>query len=91
MAVSFGSSPALGTWFTSVYSLGGTIAFMLCGANSDLFGRRTFILLGNLLMIIGAILGGTSHTVGRKVLFLLCSALHGRISQLGTHIKSCFS
>ncbi|KAH7072381.1 fungal trichothecene efflux pump-domain-containing protein [Paraphoma chrysanthemicola] len=49
MAVSFGASAAQGTWFTSVYSIAGTIAFMLCGANSDLFG-------------LGAILGGTSHS-----------------------------
>lgn len=40
----------------------GTIAFMLCGANSDLFGRRTFILFGNVLMLVGAVLGGTSHS-----------------------------
>ncbi|KAE9976913.1 hypothetical protein EG327_007909 [Venturia inaequalis] len=40
---------------------------MTCGSNSDLFGRRTFILFGNVLMIIGAILGGTSHSIRQTI------------------------
>lgn len=28
------------TWYTSMYVVAATIAFMICGANSDLFGRR---------------------------------------------------
>lgn len=67
MAVEFGSQAALGTWFTSVYQMTGTISFMICGANSDLFGRRTFILFGNILILIGSILGATSHSVGQSI------------------------
>jgi MFS family permease len=67
MATEFGSSPTQGTWFTSIYSLCGTISFMICGANSDLFGRRAFILLGNILVSIGSILGGTSHSVTQSI------------------------
>ena len=67
MAVSFGSRAAMGTWLTSVYSIGGTISFMVFGANSDLFGRRAFILLGNVLMIVGSIVGGTSHSIGQSI------------------------
>jgi MFS family permease len=53
--------------FTSVYSIGGTIAFMICGANSDLFGRRYFILLGNVLGVVGSVVGGTSHSVTQSI------------------------
>lgn len=67
MAAELGGRAVQGTWFTSVYSLCGTIAFMVCGANSDLFGRRTFILFGNILMIIGSILGGTSKSVSQTI------------------------
>lgn len=67
MAVSFGSEYVMGAWLTSVYSAGGTIAFMVFGANSDLFGRRNFILLGNVLMIVGSIVGGTSHHIGQSI------------------------
>lgn len=40
---------------------------MLCGANSDLFGRRAFILLGNVLILIGSILGATSHSISQTI------------------------
>lgn len=40
---------------------------MLCGANSDLFGRRAFILFGNVLVLIGSILGGTSQSIGQSI------------------------
>ncbi|KAI1617384.1 fungal trichothecene efflux pump [Exophiala viscosa] len=40
-------NPADAVWFTSVYTLALTVAFLLCGANSDLFGRRWFILGGS--------------------------------------------
>lgn len=52
---------------TSVYSAGGTIAFMVCGANSDLFGRRYFILFGNILVFVGSIVGATSHSIGQSI------------------------
>jgi hypothetical protein len=34
---------------------------------SDLFGRRYFILAGNVLVFIGAILGGTSKSLGQTI------------------------
>jgi MFS family permease len=61
------SVAAQGAWITSVYSLAGTIAFMTCGANSDLFGRRAFILFGNILMIVGAIIGATSYSISQTI------------------------
>lgn len=40
---------------------------MVCGANSDLFGRRYFILLGNILVFVGCIAGATSHSIGQSI------------------------
>ncbi|OQU95414.1 hypothetical protein CLAIMM_01626 isoform 2 [Cladophialophora immunda] len=40
---------------------------MTCGANSDLFGRRAFILLGNFLVLVGAIVGATSHHIRQSI------------------------
>ena len=40
---------------------------MTCGANSDLFGRRSFILLGNFLVFVGAIVGATSHHISQSI------------------------
>lgn len=36
---------------------------MLCGANSDLFGRRWFIILGNLIVVVGSIVAGSAKSV----------------------------
>jgi MFS family permease len=47
-------------WYISTYTMTVTIAFMVCGANSDLFGRRWFIIMGNVLLFIGFIVGGTA-------------------------------
>ncbi len=40
---------------------------MICGANSDLFGRRYFILFGNICVFIGCVIGATSHSVGQSI------------------------
>jgi MFS family permease len=47
-------------WYISTYTMTVTLAFMVCGANSDLFGRRWFIIFGNVLLFIGFIVGGTA-------------------------------
>ncbi|KAH7023911.1 fungal trichothecene efflux pump [Ilyonectria destructans] len=47
-------------WYVPIYTMTVTMAFMICGANSDLFGRRWFIICGNILLFIGFIVGGTA-------------------------------
>lgn len=47
-------------FYISVYTMTVTVAFMVCGANSDLFGRRWFIIGGNVLLFIGFFVGGTA-------------------------------
>ncbi|KFH45113.1 putative transporter-like protein [Hapsidospora chrysogenum ATCC 11550] len=47
-------------WYIPVYTMTVTMAFMICGANSDLFGRRWFIVGGNVLLFIGYIVGATA-------------------------------
>jgi MFS family permease len=50
--------PTAGAWFTSLYTICNAIAFMICGANSDLFGRRWFLIMGNVLLFVGHLMGG---------------------------------
>ncbi|KAF5696539.1 major facilitator superfamily transporter [Fusarium mundagurra] len=66
IAGSFDSDPKDGSWFTGVFTMGTTTAFMVCGTSSDLFGRRPFILFGNMLVLVGSIIGGTSHSVSQS-------------------------
>jgi hypothetical protein len=51
-------NPAAAGWFTSLYTVCNAIAFMICGANSDLFGRRWFLIGGNVLLLLGHLLCG---------------------------------
>ncbi|OAL05350.1 MFS general substrate transporter [Phaeosphaeriaceae sp. SRC1lsM3a] len=59
VATSLGD-PTRAAWYVSLYTITVTIAFMVCGANSDLFGRRWFIVGGNLILFVGFIVGGTA-------------------------------
>lgn len=53
--------------FTSVFIMSVTISYMICGANSDLFGRRYFIVPGHAVVFVGAIIGGTSHSITQTI------------------------
>ncbi|KAF1847133.1 MFS general substrate transporter [Cucurbitaria berberidis CBS 394.84] len=52
--------PTKAAWYVSLYTMTVTIAFMVCGANSDLFGRRWFIVGGNAILFVGFIVGGSA-------------------------------
>ncbi|KAB5517489.1 fungal trichothecene efflux pump [Coniochaeta sp. 2T2.1] len=54
--------PSAQAWYIPIYTLTITVAFMVCGANSDLFGRRWFIIGGNVLLLIGFLVGATAKT-----------------------------
>ncbi|KAI9818372.1 MAG: hypothetical protein M1827_000430 [Pycnora praestabilis] len=49
-------------YYNACYTIAGSVAFMICGANSDLFGRRWFIIGGNILTFIGYIVGGSAKS-----------------------------
>jgi len=47
-------------WFTSLYTICVAITFMICGANSDLFGRRWFLIMGNVFLVVAYIMCGVA-------------------------------
>ncbi|MNO21566.1 Multidrug resistance protein 3 [compost metagenome] len=51
------------TWTINIYLLTSTIATVLVGKLSDMFGRKPFLLIGILLFMLGAFLTGTSDNV----------------------------
>ncbi|KAH6672054.1 fungal trichothecene efflux pump [Halenospora varia] len=61
LATKFGN-PTSAYWMIPAYTTANAIGFLLCGANSDLFGRRIFLLFGNALCIIGMLLSATAHS-----------------------------
>ncbi|KIW40308.1 uncharacterized protein PV06_07515 [Exophiala oligosperma] len=42
-------APEKAYWFIPAWTISITVCFMLCGANTDLLGRRWFLVLGNLV------------------------------------------
>lgn len=51
------------TWTINIYLLTSTIATVLVGKLSDMFGRKPFLLIGILLFMAGAFMTGTSDNV----------------------------
>ncbi|WP_438433032.1 MDR family MFS transporter [Gorillibacterium sp. sgz500922] len=51
------------TWTINIYMLTSTIATVLVGKLSDMFGRKPFLLVGILTFMVGAFLTGTSDNV----------------------------
>ncbi|RVX72009.1 hypothetical protein B0A52_04607 [Exophiala mesophila] len=59
--------PTAAAWYVTSFVLAVCIAFMTCGANSDLFGRRNFILMGNILALVGNIVAGSAKTANTVI------------------------
>ncbi|WP_151734253.1 MDR family MFS transporter ['Paenibacillus yunnanensis' Narsing Rao et al. 2020] len=57
------------TWTINIYLLTSTIATVLVGKLSDMFGRKPFLLTGILLFMVGAFLTGTSDNVHQFILY----------------------
>ncbi|MDQ0087658.1 EmrB/QacA subfamily drug resistance transporter [Paenibacillus anaericanus] len=57
------------TWTINIYLLTSTIAAILVGKLSDMFGRKPFILIGILLFMLGAFLTGTSSDVYQFIFY----------------------
>ena len=67
-------SPELSTWIVGSWSLAAAASFTLAGTLSDVFGRRPVVLGGEILTVVGGIVGATAHTMPGKLtspLFLL--------------------
>lgn len=57
------------TWVITIYLLTSTIATILVGKLSDMYGRKPFILLGIVVFMIGAFLSGLSQNIVQLILF----------------------
>ncbi|KAF1985674.1 MFS general substrate transporter [Aulographum hederae CBS 113979] len=57
VATDFGDA-SKGVWYVAAWIVSITIAFMLAGANTDLLGRRWFLVGGNLICFVGQLIIG---------------------------------
>lgn len=57
------------TWVINIYMLASTIATVLVGKLSDIYGRKPFILAGIVFFVIGAFLSGFSADIYQMIAF----------------------
>lgn len=60
LAVQFGEAQSF-VWWIPAYTTANAIAFILAGTNSDLFGRRIVLILGNAICCAGFIVTATAR------------------------------
>jgi len=78
-------SPPLGpsksySWMAVAQTISAAVMSPFIGRLSDIFGRRNFLLLGNTLAAIGAVVAATAHTVnvviGASIIIGVGSSMH---------------
>jgi MFS family permease len=57
----FLGDPSAVVWFVPAYTTATALGFLLAGTNSDLFGRRLFLLFGNACCCVGYIITASSR------------------------------
>nr|WP_242401324.1 MDR family MFS transporter [Brevibacillus laterosporus] len=57
------------SWVFTIYMLTSSIATILVGKLSDMYGRKPFILIGLGVFVVGAFLCGTSRTIFELILY----------------------
>ncbi|WP_141504955.1 MDR family MFS transporter [Paenibacillus luteus] len=72
------------TWVITIYMLTSTIATVLVGKLSDIYGRKPFLLVGIVFFIIGAFLCGTSTSVFQLITYRGIQGLGGGILMSAT-------
>jgi MFS family permease len=70
------------SWLPVGYTLAEAATAPFCGYLQDLMGRRYISLVGCLLLIIGVILVGTSHSFGQAVTGMAFSGAGAGIGEL---------
>lgn len=72
------------TWVITIYMLTSTIATVLVGKLSDIYGRKPFLLTGIVFFIIGAFLSGTASTIFHLITYRGIQGVGGGILMSAT-------
>lgn len=81
LAIQFGD-PTSSAWYVPAYTTANAIGFLLAGANSDLFGRRYFLVWGNLCCCIGFIVTATAKGAEHFTAGLAITGFGGGFAQM---------
>ncbi|KAJ5909066.1 hypothetical protein N7495_001748 [Penicillium taxi] len=69
-------------WFVPAWTISITCAFLLFGPNTDLLGRRWFLVLGNLICFVGHIIVASSTSTSQVIAGLAVSGFGGANCQM---------
>lgn len=72
------------TWVITIYMLTSTIATVLVGKLSDIYGRKPFLLVGIVTFMAGAFLCGTSATIFQMITYRGIQGIGGGILMSAT-------
>lgn len=72
------------TWVITIYMLTSTIATVLVGKLSDIYGRKPFLLAGIIIFIIGAFLSGLSDNIYQMITYRGIQGVGGGILMSST-------
>lgn len=81
LAIQFGD-PTSSAWYIPAYTTANSIGFLLAGANSDLFGRRWFLLFGNCACCVGFIVIATAKGADQFTAGLGITGFGGGFAQM---------
>src|SRR5215467_13298157 len=56
-------------WVVTAYLLASTVSIPIWGKLSDIYGRRTFFILGMLIFLVGSALAGTSQNMTQLIIY----------------------
>ncbi|KAJ5775874.1 uncharacterized protein N7511_000885 [Penicillium nucicola] len=69
-------------WFVPAWTISITCAFLIFGPNTDLLGRRWFLVLGNLVCFVGHIVVASAKTTNQVIAGLVISGFGGANCQM---------
>ncbi|KAL5402383.1 hypothetical protein PMIN06_002081 [Paraphaeosphaeria minitans] len=81
LAIQYGE-PLSSAWYVPAYTTANAIGFLIAGANSDLFGRRLFLLFGNASCCVGFIVTATAEGASQFTAGLAITGFGGGFCQM---------
>ncbi|TKA74991.1 hypothetical protein B0A55_02646 [Friedmanniomyces simplex] len=83
LAVTLGDATGITSyWYIPAYTTGSALGFLIAGANSDLFGRRLFLLCGEVLAALGMLLSATAKSPEQFTAGLAIAGFGGGFCQM---------
>lgn len=81
IATSFGDATGA-NWYVASWIVSITVAFMIFGANTDMLGRRWFLISGQVICFVGHLVTGTAHSNGQAIAGLTIEGFGAALCQM---------